>query len=156
MPLGGSGHAGHIHRFRGRDGCPGCGRGGPRHARLQHLSHGLDLGALGIDDLLREADGIFASNQTASEGLLLALRQRNLAGKVKFVGFDSSTMLVDGLKKGEIDALVLQNPVKMGYTAVKLMADHLYKRPIEPHVDTGAALATKETMDSPEIAALLK
>ena len=45
--------------------------------------------ALNMIDVLREADGIFASNQTASEGLLLALRQKNLAGKVKFVGFDA-------------------------------------------------------------------
>jgi ribose transport system substrate-binding protein len=112
--------------------------------------------ALNMIDVLREADGIFASNQTASEGLLLALRQQNLAGKVKFVGFDSSPLLVDGLRKGEIDALVLQNPVKMGYTAVKLMAEHLRKQPIEPLVDTGAALATKENMDSAEIAELLK
>jgi ribose transport system substrate-binding protein len=112
--------------------------------------------ALNMIDVLREADGIFASNQTASEGLLLALRQRNLAGKVKFVGFDSSPLLVDGLRKGEIDALVLQSPVKMGYTSVKMMAEHLRKQSIEPLVDTGAALATKENMDSAEIAELLK
>ena len=112
--------------------------------------------ALNMIDVLREADGIFASNQTASEGLLLALRQQNLVGKVKFVGFDSSPLLVDGLRKGEIDALVLQNPVKMGYTSVKMMVEHLRKQPLEPLVDTGAALATKENMDSAEIAELLK
>jgi ribose transport system substrate-binding protein len=112
--------------------------------------------ALNMIDVLRQADGIFASNQTSSEGLLLALRQRNLAGKVKFVGFDSSPLLVDGLKKGEIEALVLQNPGKMGYTAVKLMVDHLNKKSIEQQVDTGAALVTKDNMDTPEIAPLLK
>jgi ribose transport system substrate-binding protein len=112
--------------------------------------------ALNMIDMLSEADGIFASNQTASEGLLLALRQRNLAGKVKFVGFDSSPLLADGLKKGEIDALVLQNPGNMGYTAVKLMVDYLNEQKIDQQVDTGAALATKDNVDSPEIAALLK
>ncbi len=112
--------------------------------------------ALNMIDVLREANGIFASNQTASEGLLLALRQRNLAGKVKFVGFDSSPLLVDGLAKGEIDALVVQNPSKMGYTAVKLMVDHLKKQKVEAVVDTGAHLVTKENMNDPEIASLLK
>ncbi len=112
--------------------------------------------ALNMIDVLREADGIFASNQTASEGLLLALRQRNLAGKVKFVGFDSSPLLVDGLAKGEIDALVLQNPSKMGYTSVKLMVDHLHNKNIDPVVDTGAHLVTRENMNDPEIAPLLK
>jgi len=112
--------------------------------------------ALNLIDVLREADGVFASNQTASEGLLLALRQRNLAGKIKFVGFDSSPLLVDGLANGEIDALVVQNPAKMGYTAVKLMVDHLHNEKIEPAVDTGAFLVTKENMNDPEIAPLLK
>lgn len=112
--------------------------------------------ALNMIDVLREANGIFASNQTASEGLLLALRQRNLAGKVKFVGFDSSPLLVDGLAKGEIDALVVQNPAKMGATAVKLMVDHLHQQKIEPTVDTGAHLVTRKNMNDPEIAPLLK
>jgi ribose transport system substrate-binding protein len=107
-------------------------------------------------DVIREAGGVFASNQTASEGLLLALRQNNLAGKVKVVGFDSSPLLVEGVRNGEIDALVVQDPVKMGYTSVKLMVDHLDGKPIEELVNTEAHLVTRENMDDPDIAPLLK
>jgi ribose transport system substrate-binding protein len=111
--------------------------------------------ALNMIDVVRKADGVFASNQTASEGVLAALRKTNLAGKVKFVGFDSSPQLVSALRDGEIDALVVQDPVKMGYTAVKLMVDHLDGKPIEEQVVTDVRIATKENMDAPEIKPLL-
>ncbi len=114
--------------------------------------------ALNMIDQIREADGIFASNQTSAEGLLLALRQTNLAGKVKFVGFDSSPLLVDGLRDGEIAALVVQDPVDMGYQSVKLMVEYLKDKDakIAEVVNTGVHLVTLENMDEPEIAALLK
>lgn len=112
--------------------------------------------ALNMIDVLREAAGIFASNQTSSEGLLLALEQQNLAGKVKFVGFDSSPLLVRGLREGHIDALVVQDPVNMGYTAVKLMAQHLKGEEIEPLVHTDTHIVTRENMDDAKIAPLIE
>jgi ribose transport system substrate-binding protein len=62
--------------------------------------------ALSILDKLKEADGIFCPNEPTTFGMVLALRQNNLAGSKKFVGFDTSPALVEGLKGGEIQALV--------------------------------------------------
>jgi ribose transport system substrate-binding protein len=112
--------------------------------------------ALNMIDVIREADGIFASNQTASEGLLLALRKRNLAGKIKFIAFDASPLLVEALRNGEIDAIVVQDPVNMGYQSVKLMLDHLDGKPVDPLVVTDVKLATKANMDDPAIKPLLE
>lgn len=69
--------------------------------------------AMNIIDKLRVADGIFCPNESSTFGMLLALKQNNLAGKIKLVGFDTSPPLIEGLKKGEIQALVAQNPKKM-------------------------------------------
>jgi ribose transport system substrate-binding protein len=112
--------------------------------------------ALNMIDAIREADGIFASNQTSSEGLLVALKKNNLAGKIKFVGFDSSPMLVKALADGEIHALVVQDPVTMGHTAVSLVADHLAGKPIDEHVSTECHLVTRDNMDDPKIKPLLQ
>lgn len=112
--------------------------------------------AMNMIDQLRAADGIFASNQTASEGILLALRQTNLTGKVKVVGFDSSPLLVEALRKGEIDALIVQDPIKIGYASVKAMADHLQGRPVEPLVNTDVHLVTRDNIDDPAIKPLLE
>jgi len=112
--------------------------------------------ALNMIDTIREADGIFASNQTASEGLIIALQKNNLTGKVKVVGFDSSPLLVEALAKGEIDALVVQDPVNMGYMSVKAMVDHLDGKKIEPVVSTACKLVTRENMNDAEIKPLIE
>ncbi|WP_169981351.1 substrate-binding domain-containing protein [Tautonia rosea] len=77
------------------------------------------------------------------------------SGGVVFVGFDGSPPLVQALREGTIQGLVLQNPQRMGYLGVKTLIDHLEGREVEAEVSTGETLATPENMDEPEIAALL-
>jgi ribose transport system substrate-binding protein len=111
--------------------------------------------AMNMLDKLKEANGIFCPNESTTFGMLLALRQNNLAGKVKFVGFDTSPPLIEGLQKGEIDALVAQDPTRMGYLGVKACVDHIRGQKVENAIDTGARLITKDNLDTPEIKKLL-
>ncbi len=96
-------------------------------------------------------DGIFTPNEPTAFGMMKALEDSNLVGKVKHVGFDASPKLVEGLKAGHIDALVVQNPVNMGYEGVKTMVLALTKKEVPKRVDTGLKLVTAKNMDSPEI-----
>ncbi len=102
-----------------------------------------------------DVEGVFAPNESSTFGTLRALQESGLAGKVVFVGFDSSPKLVQGLRDGDIQGLVIQNPDKMGYLGVRTMVAHLRGEPVEKVIDTGVVLATKENMDSPGIKALL-
>jgi ribose transport system substrate-binding protein len=88
--------------------------------------------------------------------MLLALEKAGLAGKLKFVGFDASDKLVHGVRAGHIDALVLQDPFKMGYLAVRAMLLHLRGEKVEPRTDTGAQLASAGNLEQPEIRALIQ
>jgi ribose transport system substrate-binding protein len=63
--------------------------------------------------------------------------------------------LVDALREGKIQGLVVQNPLKMGELGVKTLVSHLEKKKVEPKVPTGEALVTRENMEQPEVAALL-
>jgi ribose transport system substrate-binding protein len=111
--------------------------------------------AMNIVDKLKEANGIFCPNESSTFGMLLALRQNNLAGKVRFVGFDTSPPLIEALQKGEIDALVAQDPTRMGYEGVKTLVAHIQGKPTQKVIDTGVRLITRENMNSPEIKKLL-
>jgi ribose transport system substrate-binding protein len=111
--------------------------------------------AMRMMDKLQEADGVFAPNESTTFGLLLALKQNNLAGKKKFVGFDATRPLVDALNAGQIDALVAQNPNKMGYEGVKALMQQIKGTPPPPRVDTGAALITKQNQGDPAIKELI-
>jgi ribose transport system substrate-binding protein len=102
-----------------------------------------------------DVDGIFCPNESSTFGTLRALQESRLAGRVKFVGFDSSPKLVQALRDGHLHGLVLQDPVKMGYLGVTWMVRHLRGETVPARVDTGVFLATPENMDTAEIKALL-
>jgi ribose transport system substrate-binding protein len=101
-------------------------------------------------------DGIYCPNESTTAGMLEALRKAGLAGKVKFVGFDSSPVLVQALKAGQIHGLILQDPMRMGYLGVKTMVEHLRGGKPARKIDTGAKLVTPGTMDQPEMKELLQ
>ena len=102
-------------------------------------------------------DGIFCPNESTTFGMLRALQDAGLAGKVRFVGFDSSTKLVAALKAGELEELVLQNPFKMGYLGVTTMTKRLKNKraKVAKRIDTGVQLVTKENMDEPAVKEIL-
>jgi ribose transport system substrate-binding protein len=105
-------------------------------------------GSLGID-------GIFCPNESTTFGMLRVLQDNGWAGKVRFVGFDASNNLVKGLKDGHIDGLVLQDPMRMGYVGVKTVVSHIKGEKVERRIDTGVRVATRDTMDQPDIKELL-
>jgi ribose transport system substrate-binding protein len=106
-------------------------------------------------DTLKEATGIFCPNESSTVGMILTLRQANLNGKVKLVGFDTSPALIEYLRQGDVDALVAQNPRKMGYEAVKAAAAVARGEKVQPRIDTGVRVITKADLDDPEVKKLL-
>jgi ribose transport system substrate-binding protein len=111
--------------------------------------------ALDMLDKLKAADGIFCPTEQTTFGMLSALKRNNLAGSKMLVGFDASQGLMEGLRKGEIQALVAQNPKRMGHEAVKTLVGKMKGETVPTVVDTGAAVITTENLDIPEIQALL-
>jgi ribose transport system substrate-binding protein len=102
-------------------------------------------------------DGIYCPNESSTAGMLKVLEGKRWAGKLKFVGFDAAPDLVDALNKGEINALVVQNPEKMGHDGVQTIVDYINgknKTP-EKRIDTGAYLITKDNVTTPEMAKLV-
>ena len=102
-----------------------------------------------------DVDGIFCPNESTTFGMLLALQSVRKAGKVKFVGFDSSEKLAKALKDGEIMGLVMQHPFQMGYLGVKTMVQVLRGEKVERRVDTGCEVVTAENLDKPEVKELM-
>jgi len=102
-----------------------------------------------------QVEGIFTPNESTTFGMMRALENANMAGKVKFVGFDASSALVQGLKKGEINGLVVQNPEKMGYLGVKTLVDSIQGKAVQDKIDTGATVVDASNMNNPDVAKLL-
>ncbi|MEA3188767.1 MAG: ribose transport system substrate-binding protein [Chthoniobacter sp.] len=100
-----------------------------------------------VKDNKLELDGIFASNQPTAEGTynaLKSLRDKGVEVKTKFVGFDDSELLLQGLQNDIINALVVQDPGKMGYLGVKTVVDFINHKSVEPMIDTGVTVKLKK------------
>ena len=102
-----------------------------------------------------EVNGVFAVCESNCNGMLEALVQSGLAGKVKFVAFDPSDSLIHGLEAGTVHGIVLQDPVMMGYAAVKAAVAKLRKQPVEARISTGEYVATAENMKTEQFQKLL-
>jgi ribose transport system substrate-binding protein len=100
-------------------------------------------------------DGIFCANESSSFAAMRVLKDNGWAGKLHFVGFDSSDNLVKGLQDGTLDGLVLQDPVKMGYLAIKTIVAHIKGEPVERRIDTGVQVVTRENMEQPAMKLLV-
>ena len=99
--------------------------------------------------------GIFTPNESSTAGMQLALEDIGKAGKVFFVGFDTSQRFIDAINANQMHGIVVQNPFNMGYLGVRTMVDSLLGKPVEKKIDTGVMLVTKENLQSPEVNALL-
>ncbi|MBI1792040.1 MAG: substrate-binding domain-containing protein [Acidobacteria bacterium] len=98
--------------------------------------------------------GLFADNESSSSGAVQALKSRG-EKRVKLVAFDASEPLIADLKEGAIDALVVQNPFRMGYESARAIGLKLRGENPPPKLDSGVTLVKREDLEREEIKALL-
>src|SRR5436309_9204832 len=91
-------------------------------------------------------DAIFCSNESGTIGAVQAAKSKGMAGKLKIVGFDSSPTLVEDLRAGSIDSLVIQNPFRMGYLGVQAIVNRLQGKDPQRRIDTGATVVTASNL----------
>ncbi len=99
--------------------------------------------------------GLFADNESSTDGTVRAVKQRGAAGKVQIVGFDASEELVSELKAGAIDSIVVQDPFKMGYESTRNVALYLNGEEPTREMDSGSYLIDAENVDTPEMQAIV-
>ena len=102
-----------------------------------------------------DIQGVFTPNESSTAGMLLALQDIEKAGRIMFVGFDTSQAFVDAMRNKQLHGIVVQNPFNMGYLGVKTMVGHLLGQPVEKRIDTGVMMITPDNLESPESQELL-
>jgi ribose transport system substrate-binding protein len=105
-----------------------------------------------------KVDGIFAPNLANTLGARRAidrLKKQGIQVAVRLIGFDASEQLIAGLESGDIDALVVQDPRRMGYAAVETLVKSLAGEAVPPRVNTNVELITRERLTDPAVRTLL-
>jgi ribose transport system substrate-binding protein len=100
----------------------------------------------------KRIDGIFAPNESSASGVLEALRSLEITPRPRLMGFDSSEPLLQAVRAGDMDGLILQDPYKMGYLGVWSLVHHLegydVARGGDKVVGTGEHVITKDNVDA--------
>ena len=102
-----------------------------------------------------ELQGIFTPNESSTAGMLLALQDIGKAGKVTFIGFDTSESFLAAMRNKQLQGIVVQNPFNMGYLGVRTMADFLLGKSVEKRIDTGVTMVTPDNLNTPDIQTLV-
>ena len=116
----------------------------------QALSNTLDI-LVANPDLV----GIFADNLPMGVGAGRAIAERGLEDQVAVVAFDSDDAEIGYLQGGQIKALIVQNPYRMGYEGVQTAVAVINGETVEKNIDTGVTVVTQENFDTEEVQALL-
>ncbi|MDQ6435734.1 substrate-binding domain-containing protein [Mesorhizobium sp. LHD-90] len=106
----------------------------------------LDAGRQSMEDLLvsePDVKGAFAFNQLVIQGAYQALEQAKKAGEVKLIGFDLDPVSYKMVQDGKIDALVVQDPYKMGYEGMNIVLTKLGGGEVPRDIGLGTKLLTK-------------
>jgi ribose transport system substrate-binding protein len=98
-----------------------------------------------------DLDALFASNESSTVGAVQALKARKR--DVKLVGFDSSAALLEDLKAGVIDSLIVQDPFRMGYDSVKSAVAKLNGETPKKQQDIEPQLIDLANLHTPEVQA---
>ncbi len=99
--------------------------------------------------------GLFASSEAASIGAIQAARSRGMSGKIKLVTFDFSPTHLEALKDGTVDVMLVQDPFRIGYEAVKSLAEKLSGRVPARRLDLPVRSIVKADLTKPAVQALL-
>ena len=88
--------------------------------------------------------GIFGSNDNMALGAVEALKAAAKLADVMVVGFDANPDAAASILAGEMTASVAQAPANMGGFGIQALVDLKAGKTLEPWIDTGTVLVTKE------------
>jgi ribose transport system substrate-binding protein len=98
---------------------------------------------------------LFASSEASSLGAIQALQSRGLNGKVRLITFDTSEAHREALMNGTVAVMMVQDSARIGYEAVRSLAEKLAGRTPERRIDLPVRMVTREMMAQPEIQELI-
>ena len=93
-----------------------------------------------------DAKLIMTMNEYSAVGAARAVEAAGKSGTIKMVGFDNSIEEIQMLERGVFEAIVIQQPVNMGYLGIDQAVKALNGEAVAYNVDSGCKLITRGNM----------
>jgi ribose transport system substrate-binding protein len=98
-------------------------------------------------------NAIVALSEASTRGTYYALVEFNRIEKIKLIGFDQD--LLEPVRSGGIDSVILQNTYEMGRRAMGIMGEQLRGESPAPGASLEPVLVTRDNIDSPQVRQML-
>jgi ribose transport system substrate-binding protein len=99
--------------------------------------------------------GYFGANEGSIIGVLNAVKELKMEGKITVIGYDSGQQQMDAIIAGTEFGAVTQDPIGIGYKCVAAAVDAINGKTLNKTIDTGFHWYDKTNIADPTIAALL-
>ena len=105
--------------------------------------------ARSVLDKYPDLNGLFAASLTCSQAVVYELRRRG-SSRVRVVAFDASAEIAGELRNRFIDALIVPDPVRLGYEGVAAIAARLRGATPPERIACDAHLVDRSNIENPE------
>ncbi|GGH10295.1 ABC transporter substrate-binding protein [Paenibacillus segetis] len=99
--------------------------------------------------------GLFGTNEGSAIGIINAVTEAKVVGKVTVIGYDSGKAQIDAIKNGTMAGAISQNPVGIGYETVKAAVAATKGETIKSTIDSGFVWYDKTNIDNEDVKAVL-
>ena len=99
--------------------------------------------------------GFFGANEGSAIGVVNAVKELNMSGKLVVIGYDSGQAQIDAINSGLMLGAITQNPIGIGEKCVETAVKAINGEAVEKNIDTGFFWYDKTNITDPEIAAVL-
>ena len=99
--------------------------------------------------------GFFGANEGSAIGVVNAVKELNMAGKLVVIGYDSGKAQIDAINNGLMLGAITQNPIGIGAKCVETAIKAINGETVEKNIDTGFFWYDKTNITDPQIAAVL-
>lgn len=102
-----------------------------------------------------DAAVIYGTCDNVINGILNAVAELGVEGKIKVIGYDSGKQQTDAVRAGTVYGSITQAPYSQGYDIVKYAVDYLNGEDIPESINATYYYYNAENIDEPEIAQCL-
>jgi len=99
--------------------------------------------------------GFFGANEGSAIGVINAINELNMGGKLVVIGYDSGKAQLDAIRDGTMAGAITQDPIGIGYKCVEAAVKAIAGETLPKTIDTGFHWYDKTNIDDPTIAPLL-
>ena len=102
-----------------------------------------------------ELKGFFGANEGSIIGVLNAVQEYGMKGKLIVIGYDSGQQQMEAIRSGLLAGAITQDPIGIGYKCVEAAVKAVKGETLPLFIDTGFHWYDSTNIDDPAIAALL-